>query len=75
MHTIAAQYADAGAYTTKFRQLQGRALGAVRNMVQQVLKTATQQVRNKVQQVLKTATQQVQRGAGPRNLLGCQEGA
>jgi len=47
----------------------------VRNKVQQVLKTATQQVRNKVQQVLKTATQQVQRGAGPRNLLGCQEGA
>ena len=39
------QYADASTYTTKFRQLQGRALGAVRNKVQQVLKHAVQQVR------------------------------
>eukprot|EP00967_Tisochrysis_lutea_P150120 scaffold289839_cov23-Tisochrysis_lutea.AAC.1 len=40
---LSAQYADAGAYTTKFRQLQGRALGAVRNKVQQVFRHATQQ--------------------------------
>jgi len=71
------QYADAGAYTTRFRQLQGRALGAVRNKVQQVFKHAVQQVggwgragiqvcamgavRNKVQQVPKHGVQQVGR--------------
>lgn len=44
------QYADAGAYTTKFRQLQGRALGAVRNKVQQVFRHATQQVQAAVQE-------------------------
>ncbi len=45
LHAPGAQYADAGAYTLKFRQLQGKALGAVRNKVQQVLKAAVQQVR------------------------------
>jgi hypothetical protein len=38
------QYADAGAYSSKFRQLQARALSAVRSKVQQVFKHAVQQV-------------------------------
>ncbi|KAG2494830.1 hypothetical protein HYH03_007071 [Edaphochlamys debaryana] len=44
------QYADAGQYSAKFRQLQGRALGAVRSKVQQVLRAAVQQVQAAIQQ-------------------------
>jgi len=44
------QYADSTTYTTKFRQLQARALGAVRNKVQQVLKHAIQQVQAAIQE-------------------------
>ena len=43
------QYADAGTYMVRFRQLQGRALGAVRNKVLHVLRHATQQVRAEAQ--------------------------
>lgn len=38
------QYADAATYAVKFRQLQARALTAVRTKVQQVLRTAAAQV-------------------------------
>ena len=39
------QYADASAYAGKFRQLQARAMAAMRSQVQQVLRTACAQVR------------------------------
>ncbi len=38
------QYADSGTYMAKFRQLQARAMGAVRGKVQAALKHASQQV-------------------------------
>lgn len=44
------QYADAASYAVKFRQLQARALAAVRSKVQQVLRGATQQVQAAVQE-------------------------
>ncbi|PNW85826.1 hypothetical protein CHLRE_03g203750v5 [Chlamydomonas reinhardtii] len=44
------QYADAAQYSAKFKQLQGRALGAVRTKVQQVLRAAVQQVQAAIQQ-------------------------
>ncbi|GIL89428.1 hypothetical protein Vretimale_18913 [Volvox reticuliferus] len=44
------QYADAQQYSAKFRQLQGRALTAVRGKVQQVLRAAVQQVQTAIQQ-------------------------
>ncbi|GFR40890.1 hypothetical protein Agub_g1542 [Astrephomene gubernaculifera] len=44
------QYADAAQYSAKFRQLQGRALTAVRSKVQQVLRSAVQQVQAAIQQ-------------------------
>mmetsp|Transcript_26484 Transcript_26484/g.67336 ORF Transcript_26484/g.67336 Transcript_26484/m.67336 type:complete len:817 (-) Transcript_26484:272-2722(-) len=46
------QYADAGTYTTKFRQLQARALGAVRSKVQQVMKHAVVQVQAAIQEAV-----------------------
>lgn len=38
------QYADAVTYATKFRQLQGRALGLVKGRIQHILRAASQQV-------------------------------
>ncbi len=38
------QYADSAAYAGKFRQLQARAMAAVRAKVQQVLRHAMEQV-------------------------------
>lgn len=38
------QYADSAAYAGKFRQLQARAMAAVRSKVQQVLRHAMEQV-------------------------------
>lgn len=38
------QYADSSTYMAKFRQLQARAMGAVRSKVQAVLKSAASQV-------------------------------
>lgn len=42
------QYADASAYAARFRQLQARALAAVRAKVQQALRTASMQVQSAV---------------------------
>ena len=39
------QYADAAMYAGKFRQLQARALAAMRSKVQAVLRSAAEQVR------------------------------
>lgn len=51
LYTCAApQYADSSTYMAKFRQLQARAMGAVRTKVQQVLKHAAQQVQVAVQE-------------------------
>ncbi|EFJ48495.1 component of oligomeric golgi complex 3 [Volvox carteri f. nagariensis] len=55
------QYADAQQYSAKFRQLQGRALTAVRGKVQQVLRAAVQHVQTAVQQA---ATAAAGAGAG-----------
>lgn len=46
----AAQYADASSYAIKFRQLQSRALAAVRSKVQQVLRGAAAQVQAAVRE-------------------------
>lgn len=46
--TANAHYADSGQYAAKFRQVQGRALGAVRSKVQAVLRAAVSQVQSAV---------------------------
>ena len=46
------QYADSGAYMAKFRQLQAKAMGAVRSRVQQVLKSSLANVQASVQEAL-----------------------
>ena len=50
------QYADSGTYMAKFRQLQARAMGAVRGKVQAVLKHATLQVQAAIAEASSTAT-------------------
>ncbi|GLC45161.1 hypothetical protein PLESTB_000428800 [Pleodorina starrii] len=57
------QYADAGQYSAKFRQLQGRALTAVRGKVQQVLRAAVQQVQTAIQQAAVAAAAAAANGA------------
>ncbi|KAL6746597.1 component of oligomeric golgi complex 3 [Haematococcus lacustris] len=44
------QYADAAAYTAKFKQIQAKALNAIRNKVQQVFRHAVQQVQAAIQE-------------------------
>ncbi|KAG2444178.1 hypothetical protein HYH02_009116 [Chlamydomonas schloesseri] len=58
------QYADAAQYSAKFKQLQGRALGAVRTKVQQVLRAAVQQVQAAIQQAASAASGGAAGGAG-----------